>query len=41
MLIGPKQIRTVQLFWDLAQQRLQTIVEIRTLSFTAKSIGYS
>lgn len=38
MLIGPKQIIAVQLFQDLAQQRLQTIVEIKILSFAAKSI---
>lgn len=38
MLIGPKQIIAVQLFQDLAQQRLQAIVEIRILSFTAKSV---
>lgn len=38
MLRDPKKISAVQLFQDLTQQRLQTILEIRTLGFTAKSI---
>lgn len=41
MLRGPKKITAVRLFQDLTQQRLQTILEIRTSGFIAKSIWYS